>query len=741
MTACIATSLPAALRRPSLGSLLVALALSACGGGGSSDATNTQPNPTPPPVVTNPQPDPTPPPVVTNPLPDPAPPPVAQKDTLTLLAGTLGGPGNLDGAGAAARFDNPTGLAIGPDGNLYVADTGNRRIRKVTPTGVVSTVAGSGQTNHADGPALQASFCNPIDVAVGPDASVFVVDSASVRKIDNAGNVTTVAGAPPGDCDRKFVTIGAVPSSPSAIAVDAFGIAYIADSFAGAIYTLTPTGALTLLAGSADAERPNTAFRGASGIALDAARNLYVLGAYSSDLTTVSIVRISQAGELTTVVPPSPGLSATRDLARDAAGNLYVIDGSASRVVRKITPDGRISIIAGVNDTAYEGGSVDGPLGTGRLGSLRGIAAAPDGTVYVSDGTDTIRRIDAATGDLSTLAGLVPRSPYGDYTTDRAGNVFVVVARPPYNDEYSIDRIAPDGTTTTRVPRGVVAPGPMAVDSAGNLYVLNRFRFPVAGLGISTGSVVRKITPQGEVSIFAGSLQSLSQNSTQVDDVDGAGSAAVLHTAVALTIDPADNLYVAQYLGAPLRKITPQGVVSTALASLPGTDQYPNVVTADAAGNLYLASCRRPVANFPVSLPVLPNAAVLKVDPNGNSALLAGSLTEAGYADGPGAQARFAATEGRITGLGMAGGLGTCPSGLTLDTAGNVFVADTGNDTIRKITPGGVVSTAVGQQSVRGVSLGPLPASLSRPGTLSFDAAGNLVIRSEGALLKVQLSK
>ena len=604
------------------------------------------------------------------------------------------------------------------------------------PRGVVSTVAGSGRLGDADGPALQASFCDPSKIAVGPDASVFVINRLAVRKIDPAGNVKTVAGPVTNRCGFNPSLDWSAPKSPSAIAVDAFGIAYIADSFAGAIYTLTPAGALTLLAGSDDPQQPNRAFSGSAGIALDAARNVYALGNPVSAPNTRSIVRISQTGEITTVVPPSAALNPTIDLARDAAGNFYLIDGSARSVVRKITPDGRISIIAGVDEnpnTLVE--AVDGPLGTGRLASPQGIAVTADGTVYVSDRSNTIRRIDPVTGNLSTLAGLVPQGPYlGNHATDRAGNVLVVVARPPYNGEVSIERIAPDGTATTRVPRGVVGPGPMAVDSAGNLYVLNSGRYPVAN-GITTGSVVRKITPQGEVSVFAGSLQSPTTSQEINIDVDGVGSAAVLNTAAALTIDPADNLYVAQVLGAPLRKITPQGVVSTVPATLPGQNQYPNAVTADAAGNIYLASCARPTRTFPTT----PNAAVLKVDPSGAVTQLAGSLTEVGYVDGPGAQARFAAIQGVFTGI--TSNPGTCPSGLTLDAAGNVYVADTGNDVVRRIAPDGVVSTVVGQPGVRGVSLGDLPASLSRPTDLSFDAAGNLVVRSENALLRVQLGK
>ena len=705
MTIRIASSLPAALRRPALGSLFIALTLSACGGGGGSDAMNPQPEPSPPP-------------------------PVVSKGSVSLLAGSLGGAGNLDGAGSAARFNNPNGLAVGPTGDLYVADGDNARIRKVTPAGVVSTVAGSGQFVYADGPAMQASFCDPKKIAVGPDGSIFVIDSTRVRKIDAAKNVKTVTGPTTADCDYAAYSNGSVaPKSPSAIAVDAFGIAYILDAYENSVYTLTPAGALNPLAARRDPNSDRASdFHTPHGIALDATRNIYISDIYPNDYYR-GIARLTQTGELTVVVPPSAELGEINDLARDATGNLYTVDTEAN-VVRKITPAGSVSIIAGVEWKPSLFGasdgfvSVDGPLGTGRLTRPLGVAVAADGTVYVTESYfNTIRRIDPATGDLSTLAGLAPKNSFGEYhATDRAGNVFVAVATANNFFEYAIQRIAPDGTATTLVPGGLNAPRGMALDSAGNLYVVD---VPYSTINTCVGcrlsatpAVVRKITPRGEMSIFAANLDN----------------------ARALTIDPAGNLYVAKYIGAPLSKITPQGVVSTIAVTLPGTEQYASGLAADAAGNIYLSSC--PIllsaSGFtinPADAP--PGAAILKVDPRGNVTVLAGSTTEVGYVDGPGAKARFAADRGFARGKGN----NACLTGLTLDAAGNVYVADKGNDAVRKITPDGMVSTVVGQKGVRGIVLGPLPASLSEPTDVSLDGAENLLIGSATALLKVQFDR
>ncbi|MBO9542876.1 SMP-30/gluconolactonase/LRE family protein, partial [bacterium] len=120
---------------------------------------------------------------------------IAPDGTVTTLAGSSAG--YVDGTGAAAKFVQPRGLAIGPDGNVYVADTGNHRIRKVTPDGVVTTVAGTGVNSFADGAAKTAAkFSNPWDVVVAGDGTIYVADYGNyrVRKITTAGAVSTLAG-------------------------------------------------------------------------------------------------------------------------------------------------------------------------------------------------------------------------------------------------------------------------------------------------------------------------------------------------------------------------------------------------------------------------------------------------------------------------------------------------------------------------------------------------------------------
>ncbi|MEO7937018.1 MAG: hypothetical protein ABIR55_00170, partial [Burkholderiaceae bacterium] len=610
------------------------------------------------------------------------------------------------------------------------------------------TVAASGAVGCVNGPALQASFTDPSDVAIGPDASVFMIDGVRVRRIDAAGNVATLAGIITSKCYYGTRNNGNVaPTSPSAIAVDAAGMAYINDRTR--IYTLTPDGTLTHLVGTKDPALQMLSstvsdFHSAIGIALDAARNVYVSENYfyaDGTKTYRGIDRLDPTGRIVPAVPASTALGEIDDIARDAAGNVYLMD-SVRNVVRKATPAGSVSIIAGIETERYRADtSLDGPLGTGRLAAPQGIAVAADGTVYVSERySNSIRRIDPVSGDLSTLAGLAPTTFYGEYhAVDRAGNVFVAALKLDTRD-YAIQRIAPDGTATTLVNSGLNAPRGMAIDGAGNLFVVDVPKQPIDNnVGFRFGrttAFVRKITPQGEMSIFAGNPT----NASRAPDADGAGTAASISNARALAIDPAGNLYVSQYLGAALRKITPQGVVSTIAVTLPGIEQYPSGLAADAVGNIYLSSC--PVllsqSGFtinPADAP--PGAAVLKVDASGNVTQLAGSTTEVGFVDGPGARARFAADRGFTRGQGS----NACLTGLTLDAAGNVYVADKANDAVRKITPQGEVSTVVGQKDARGIALGPLPTSLSQPTDVSVNSSGTLVIGSTSALLKMALGK
>ena len=197
---------------------------------------------------------------------------------VTILAGTSGG--FLDATGTAAQFNNPNGVAVDTAGNVYVADTTNNRIRKITAAGVVTTLAGS-TAGFLDATGTAAQFNNPNGVAVDTAGNVYVADTTNnrIRKITAAGVVTTLAGqASAGTTDATGNA--AQFNDPRAVAVDTAGKVYVADTTNNRIRKITAAGVVTTVAGSTagflDATGNAAQFNNPNGIAVDVNGNLYV---------------------------------------------------------------------------------------------------------------------------------------------------------------------------------------------------------------------------------------------------------------------------------------------------------------------------------------------------------------------------------------------------------------------------------------------------------------------------------
>jgi streptogramin lyase len=230
------------------------------------------------------------------------------------FVGTAPVSGSIDGIGAAARFNNPFGVARDSSGNLFVADTGNHTIRKITPAGAVTTFAGTaGAFGATDGIGAMARFYLPTGVAVDSLGNVFVADfnNRTVRKIDPSGLVTTFAGAP-GNNTGSVDGIGGAArfNTPTGIAVDGSNNLYVTDSNDSTVRKITPDGTVTTLAGaaglfgSADGIGPAARFEGPYGVAADTAGNVYV-----ADDRNRSIRKVTPAGAVTTVVGQSAAAS------------------------------------------------------------------------------------------------------------------------------------------------------------------------------------------------------------------------------------------------------------------------------------------------------------------------------------------------------------------------------------------------------------------------------------------------
>ncbi|MCL2308737.1 MAG: hypothetical protein FWC42_00475 [Proteobacteria bacterium] len=316
---------------------------------------------------------------------------------VTTIAGQRDHYGNVDGPGASATLNNPGGIALDSDGNLYIATETN--IRRITPDGMVSTVAGTndrGSCVHGgcDGPCTSATFAAPKDVAVDADGNVYVADylDHTIRKISNpatpACTVSTLAGSGAFGSDDG---VGAQASfeAPAGLAVDSSANVYIADG--RLIRKVTPAGIVvtvagTLVEGRADGPALSAQFSGAYGVVLDAQGNLYVSERGSNDIR-----KITPDGMVSTL--PGVGVGAAsgepQKLGVDVASNLYIPDNH-SCAIRKVTPGGEVAAIAGAPDRC---GVSDGTVSQARLSRPGGVAVAPNGTIYFSDSA-LIRKIE-----------------------------------------------------------------------------------------------------------------------------------------------------------------------------------------------------------------------------------------------------------------------------------------------------------------------------------------------------------
>jgi formylglycine-generating enzyme required for sulfatase activity len=325
--------------------------------------------------------------------------------TVTTLAGKAGESGSADGTGAAARFNLPEGIAVDGAGNLYVGDTNNQTIRKITPSGTVSTLAGSAeQVGNADGTGAAARFTYPEGIAVDGAGNVYVADfnNQTIRKITPAGAVSTLAGSAGhygavdgAGADARF-------NYPTDVAVDGSGNLYVADFGNNAIRKITPSGMVSTLAGKAgmghaDGLGSDARFDSPHGVAVDAAGNVYV-----AELAGNVIRKITPAGMVSTLAGSygrsgsADGIGADarfnepHDVAVDGAGNLYVMD-TFNHTIRKITPSAAVSTLAG---SIGQGGTADGIGTEARFDFPLAVAVDAAGNLYVTDnGNNTIRKI------------------------------------------------------------------------------------------------------------------------------------------------------------------------------------------------------------------------------------------------------------------------------------------------------------------------------------------------------------
>ena len=485
---------------------------------------------------------------------------IAIDGTVNTLAGLAGSSGTTDGTGSAARFNSPSGIAIGPDGDLYVAERNSHLIRRVTTAGVVTTYAGS-TVGYLDGAALTAKFNNPFGVAVAANGDVLVGDANNnrirriVRNGNIAGPVQTLAGdgtATPASPDG--IGVAAVISSPLGIVVrgnaltlrDGFGLLRQIDLTSAAVTTLT--GSRSLGAGYADGTATTARIRDASFGVTGAANGGFMLG--DDDglrlVSAVGAVRTIAHGTGATTpqgvgvlaqLPFIVGVGRRVDVTVDPSGNIIVAD-ELSTTVRRIDPAGVATFAAGL--VGSRDGPIDGIGSEAQFFGLWDVITDSAGVIYVSDGVGSVRRI-AANGATTLFAG----------STVVPGGLGYV-----------------DGNGAAARFNFITG---LAFGSGGNIFVGDR-----------GNNVIRRIDSAGNVTTYAGVAG-------QAARVDGPIATARFQSPNDVVSGPDGSLYVLDKpdnITGTIRRITPDGA---SVSTLAGSGGQVRIFTIDAAGTIYYA--------------------------------------------------------------------------------------------------------------------------------------------------------
>jgi sugar lactone lactonase YvrE len=572
----------------------------------------------------------------------------------TAIVTTVAGadPGRARPATQAGLY-YPRGIAFDSAGNLVIADFGFRQVRKVTPGGIMSTIAGNGQAGYSldDGiAAIDAVVSYPTDVAFDHNGNLYISDQYChcVRKVSPQGIISTAAGIKAGGNGRYGGDGGPASSAflnePSGLAFDSFENLYIADRINGRIRKVNTAGVISTFA-----LVPNPRF-----IAIDTSNNLYVTSGNPS-----LIHKITPAGAVSTFAGggsidggdggPATSVRIFADgLRLDTQGNLYIVEVGG---IRKVTPAGIISTVAGNGMVGF--GGDNGPALAATLytgagsGFFPGIAFDSTGGLYFSDSVNNrVRRISVG-GTITTFAG-------GGGGLGDGGLALNADLNSPYD---------------------------VALDFAGNLYIAD-----------TQNARVRKVAPDGRISTVAG-------NGIWGFSGDGGPATLASVSPYSVTVDSAGNLYISD--STKVRRVNAGGIITTVM-NFPGPDPG-NLngnfgLATDSSGNLYVAG-----GGY---------HRVFKVTPSGTASTIAGDGS-IGYSGdgGPGSAAQI-----------------NNPSGVALDASGAVYLAECGNHIIRKVSTSGVISTIAGDGSMGYAGDGgpALSAKLGCPRDLAVDAAGNL---------------
>ena len=606
---------------------------------------------------------------------------------LTVVAGNSR-PGYSGDGGPAlqAQLNGPQGIAFDSNGNLYIADSINNRVRAVNTAGVISTFAGTGSTSTGGGNtfndgglAINGLLRLPSGVCVDSKGNVYIADTGDniIREVTTDGIIHTVAGDGFGGSfgltiGDTYPAIQAELHTPTDVAVDSKFNLYVADSANGAIrQVVASTGDMITFAGNLAIGHTGDGGIATSAslvtpyaVTVDSAGNVYFVENGDSDIRKITAATNIITNLVGTGIAgfSGDGSAATKaqlnfpaGLALDSSGNILIADSLNNRI-RKVSGS-TISTIAGNGVLSYSGDG--GPGSSAQLNNPQSVAVDSSGNFYFSDTANNVVRKVTASGAISTIAG-----------NGTAG--------------FGGDGGSPTAAQLNR-PRGV------AVDASGNIYIAD-----------SQNARVRKIS--------GGSITTVAGNGTPGFGGDGgAASAAMLYTPIGVAVDAAGNLYIADFTNNRIREVA-GGTIATVAgngqsgysgdghAAVSAALNGPTGVAVDASGNIY-------IADF--------NNDVVREVSGGNINTVAGTGLPGVSGDGGPATAAMVGN----------------PSGVAVDTAGNLYIAS-GSATVRKVYSNGFITTIAGNgtRGYAGDGGSALLGELNGPVAVAVASNGNVYV-------------
>jgi hypothetical protein len=663
---------------------------------------------------------------------------VGTNGIITTVAGngTYGFSGD-GGPATGASLEYPAGVAVDAFGNLFIADEYNQRIRKVGTSGIITTFAGNGNYDYSGdgGPATKASFRYPTGVAMDANGNLFISDysNSRIRKVDTNGMITTVAG----DQNSGFTGDGVLATNtslynPYGVAVDAWGDLFIADEYNQRIRKVSANGIITTLAGNGSAGYSgdgglavNASLDDPMGVAADAFGNVFlsdygnqrirqILSPATLTLTNLSVTNAgsyqlvvtspygsvtSSVATLTLLLPPSISIQPASQSVLVGSNATFSVSaaGTAPLIYQWYGSSGAIGAATNssytTNDvpSAASGsqfvcvvtnlyGSVTSAVATLTVGLPPGITAQP---------TNQVALIGSSTAIGLTLSGTGPFTYQWQFNgTNVPTNIITTLAGD------GTGKFSGDGGIATNA--GLDGPEGVTVDALGNVFIADTDNQRVRR--VDTNKIITTVAGNGSYG-YAG---------------DG-GSAIIearLYYPEGVAVDADGNLFIADYDNLRVRKVATNGVITTVAGdggygynedNVPATNAslyYPTGVAVDVSGNVFIADQS--------------NQRIRKVDTNGIITTVAGSANYGFAGDGG------AATNARLYN----------PRSVAVDASGNLFIADTDNERIRKVDTNGIITTVAGN-GTNGFSGDGVPAtraSLSSPVGVAVDAFGNLFI-------------